>query len=1572
MDMKRSLIISFFLAMSLLVSGQQLSGIKNIPGDYATIQLAIADLNLKGVGTGGVIFNVAAGHTESFSSPTAGTITATGTASDTIVFRKSGTGANPLITAGVGTSATTDGIIKFAGSDYITFDGINLQERSTNITSTTRMEWGFALVKKQNIAPFNGCQFIVIKNCKVTLTENNASKGIYTANHIATAKIDLAITATSDAHNNCKFFNDTVVNCMEPVTLNGFNASAPYGLYDQNNEVGVGGGNVILTIGGATGIYAIYQNNLKIANNTITEPGTAITELSGIYTSTANAAKISIYGNTVSITNIAAASTTVNGIKCYSGSSVAGSVVRIFNNLIQNCGFTGFAVMTFNGINIGTAPDSVYIYNNSIINNIIPGTGDLYGINITPEYGPANLSIFSNTISGNKKTGASGIIYCVRTTTSNIEFYSNNIYNNTFPASSGTALAQILGYHNGSQPAVENIYMNNIYNLTLSGTNTNSSTGIYGISAFSNGDRNIYSNNIHGFSSHKGVVTGILSPHGGTVSIFRNNIYDLYSGSGESNQTSVLGIWSNGTTNAYIYNNFISDLKTTSASFSNAISGIYQGYSTSMGQQLYLFDNTIYLNASSSGTTFGTSAFYCGNTDGTYYFVMVMNNNIFVNVSVPNGSGLTVVHRRYGPYLAGYSNLSNNNDFYAGTPGPYHLLMYNGTQGFETMADYQNWASPRESKSFSENPPFLDITNRPYDLHLNPVDASLFESGGIVISTPISIIDDFDNDPRYPNSGYPDLPAHPAIAPDVGADEFAGFRLDLVPPVIEFTPLDNTASLIERTLTATITDDYSGVPVSGDGLPQLYWRIRHGVTGPWHNTQGVSIGNDQYDFTFGAGGAVHDTVDYYIVAQDLAPMPNVSTSAGYSGAFTYNPPACVDVPYSFNEYSIMGYLCGTYNVGVGQYFETITQALEALDNNIGTCPITLLLTDEEYLLDYTPLTINSYPWSDATKTLTIKPAPGVTPHIASNSSDAIFNIMGSSYVTIDGSNTVGGNDRSITLENLCGCAYAVVNLSQGVKHFTVKNCIINGGSRESTNFDFYASGGGYIDITVQNNEFLNASTGFYMWGNSENSSNTGLITQNDFGSQTDAFSLGLSGIQIYNADGFTISENTIQNIKSTDDVYGIYIGTDVMNTFITRNMITGIKYTGGSDYAARGIAIQTLMGISNIVVANNVISDICSNSLMEDLSWCANSGIGLDNTGGVDLYYNSVSLTGKVQESSAGSMSAAIFLSSVNNIRMKNNIFGNSIVDTTNEAVAYSIYYDGPNTAFTEIDNNDYFASGPQGILGYLGGDAVTLSDWQSATGQDDFSLDADPLFISVTDLHPSTGSPVLGAGVPITGITEDYSGNVRSGTNPSIGAFEYGENTTFKTLTMTVLLEGLYAGNGTMNQAYDDMGPHFGTGIADQVTVELHNPSSYPSIEYSKNEVNLSTSGTLTITTVPSWISSDYYITILHRNSIETVSALPVSFAGATINYDFSTSSSQAYFDNLKDTGDGFFVIWGGDVNQDGIVDGGDMNPVDNASTAITFGYVPEDVNGDGIVDGGDMNIVDNNSTAIIMALIP
>ena len=193
------------------------------------------------------------------------------------------------------------------------------------------------------------------------------------------------------------------------------------------------------------------------------------------------------------------------------------------------------------------------------------------------------------------------------------------------------------------------------------------------------------------------------------------------------------------------------------------------------------------------------------------------------------------------------------------------------------------------------------------------------------------------------------------------------------------------------------------------------------------------------------------------------------------------------------------------------------------------------------------------------------------------------------------------------------------------------------------------------------------------------------------------------------------------------------------------------------------------------------------------------------------------------------------------------------------------------------------------------------------------------------------------------------------------------------KTLDLTVILEGLYIGGSIMNKAQDESGDHFQGNIADKVVVELHNSSDYSLVEYICRYGDLDTSGNITISGIPGTFSGSYYITVKGRNSIETTTSQPVSFSGNPVTYNFTTSASQAYGNNLGNwNGTGLYVIWGGDVNQDGIVDSGDMNLVENASTAVITGYVAEDVNGDGIVDSGEMNIVENNSTAVIMTQIP
>jgi hypothetical protein len=196
--------------------------------------------------------------------------------------------------------------------------------------------------------------------------------------------------------------------------------------------------------------------------------------------------------------------------------------------------------------------------------------------------------------------------------------------------------------------------------------------------------------------------------------------------------------------------------------------------------------------------------------------------------------------------------------------------------------------------------------------------------------------------------------------------------------------------------------------------------------------------------------------------------------------------------------------------------------------------------------------------------------------------------------------------------------------------------------------------------------------------------------------------------------------------------------------------------------------------------------------------------------------------------------------------------------------------------------------------------------------------------------------------------------------------------NSQNKTLNMKAYLQGLYAGDGVMHKAQSETGDQFPGNTADQVTVELHNAGDYSIVEHTFDNVNISTNGDISISPVPESLSGEYYITIKHRNSITTTTANPVSFSESDVSYDFSTSASKAYGDNLLEMDDGYFVVFSGDVNQDGVVDTADMTPVDNDSAGYLSGYLVSDVNGDGIVDTADMTTVDNNAAGYVGSVTP
>ena len=310
-----------------------------------------------------------------------------------------------------------------------------------------------------------------------------------------------------------------------------------------------------------------------------------------------------------------------------------------------------------------------------------------------------------------------------------------------------------------------------------------------------------------------------------------------------------------------------------------------------------------------------------------------------------------------------------------------------------------------------------------------------------------------------------------------------------------------------------------------------------------------------------------------------------------------------------------------------------------------------------------------------------------------------------------------------------------------------------------------------------------------------------------------------------------------------------------------------------------------------------------------------------------------------------------------------------------------SQYIAGINTPLTLNSSNCFVDISTPFLLNPPPAISVTPANHSviAAAGSVNFTVNCNAAWVASSDQLWCTVSPAGSFG-PAT-LTATYTENTTTsqrvanitftvaGLSPQVVTVTQ-EGIVNKTLNLIVFLEGLYNGGGLMNPAMDENGYHWGPAIADIISIELHDASDYNSIVYIASNVSLATSGTASVT-VPASFSGNYYLAVRHRNSIETVTAQPVSFAGATIAYSFDVPS-KAFGSNMVQKTDGVWVVWGGDVNQDGLVDSSDMVAVDNDASNFVTGYLDTDLNGDGLIDSSDMVLLDNNASQFVARVIP
>ncbi|MCB0726956.1 MAG: aryl-sulfate sulfotransferase [Ignavibacteriae bacterium] len=162
---------------------------------------------------------------------------------------------------------------------------------------------------------------------------------------------------------------------------------------------------------------------------------------------------------------------------------------------------------------------------------------------------------------------------------------------------------------------------------------------------------------------------------------------------------------------------------------------------------------------------------------------------------------------------------------------------------------------------------------------------------------------------------------------------------------------------------------------------------------------------------------------------------------------------------------------------------------------------------------------------------------------------------------------------------------------------------------------------------------------------------------------------------------------------------------------------------------------------------------------------------------------------------------------------------------------------------------------------------------------------------------------------------------------------------------------------------------------MSDTVTAHIRSISSpFEIIDTSKAVIDSATLiGNFNFRNTP---TGTYYITVKHRNSLETWSKAggEIFTNGSTVSYDMTDFSSKAFGNNLiqVESSPDVFAVYSGDVNNDAFIDMADVLYIYNDAINFATGYELSDITGDNISDVTDVLISYNNSGMFIAAVIP
>jgi len=416
-------------------------------------------------------------------------------------------------------------------------------------------------------------------------------------------------------------------------------------------------------------------------------------------------------------------------------------------------------------------------------------------------------------------------------------------------------------------------------------------------------------------------------------------------------------------------------------------------------------------------------------------------------------------------------------------------------------------------------------------------------------------------------------------------------------------------------------------------------------------------------------------------------------------------------------------LSGTYTIGAGENYLTISAAVNDLNSNGVNGPVIFDIKSGSYDEFFT---INSFTGSSTVNNVTFRSQSG-------NAADVIIHtsFLNTFLIKMNGADNVSFRDLTFTSFSGSSSQRNRIIFFGDCENVNITGCIFSGGTIDAG----VASGGSDMHHMFIDQCNFSTYRGIQMMDELHVSEST-IISNSTFNCTY--------GIALYYHHSLTIEKNVLSGIPviAYPASYCIYLASCNGNIKVLKN-----KMYGGPG-VIDGFKIDPFTGTSALI-ANNTVS-INSGTCMY-IGDCIN----------MKIVYNTL----KCISTSSGNVA----LINDNNVTLKNNIF----VQLADFGTTTLTYYVSNSSVIS--DYNNFYHLSQYLLFHYNYGYVSSLLQYKTLSGQESNSVSVPVQFVSNNDLHLAGISlhDTELIGTPLTEVTDDIDGQPRNPLYPYMGADE-------------------------------------------------------------------------------------------------------------------------------------------------------------------------------------------------------